>query len=111
MEWYVYYENPINRTIEKYNIFDHHWFANACACKAEDYKNDKNTFTIEIKHELMYYFWSKCEWEMNLTSWINPDRCNPLKIDVYDQVNLNFSQFINYLWANKEELKRYKLKR
>lgn len=110
MKWYVYYENPIKRTIEKFNIFDHSWFTNACACKAEECKNDKETFAVEVKRDLMYYFWSKCEWEINLSSWINPDRCNYLKIDVYDQVMLNFEQFIDYLWTNKEELMQYKLK-
>lgn len=111
MEWYVYYENPINRTIEKYNIFNHYWFANGCACKAEECKNDKDTFAVKVKNELMYYFWGKCEWEINLTSWIDPDRCNSLKIDVCKQVMLNFDPFIDYLWANKKELMQYKLKK
>lgn len=111
MEWNVFCESRqgSNSQIEQFNIFNHCWFADSCARIAEKYKDDKERFAEEIKHELMYYFWSKCEWEILLSAWIGSDRVPSLKIDVYDQVNLNFPQFIEYLWANKEELKQYKL--
>ena len=77
----------------------------------------------------MYNFWSKCEWEVVITDWpthITVEELNRLqkeldghtaaygnppyalsvdlrvaeKIDVYDQIMLNWDIFINYLWEN-----------
>ena len=116
--WNVFIEH--NNEIKVYNIFEHGGFLNSLIKAKKQLKADLKTkkeekaiedFKEKVWGLLSYYFWSKCEWEINLTSWINPDRCSPLKIDVYDQVNINFSQFIDYLWANKDELMQYKLKR
>ena len=110
MEWYVYYENINRRTIEKYNIFDHYMFTQECVKALENNPTDRNAFAEAIKHELMFYFWSKCEYEVLITSWLHPlarkETC--LKIDVYEQVMLNFTQFIDYLWSHQSELKKLK---
>lgn len=50
--------------------------------------------------EWMYYFWSKCEWEVLLTSWVHGGRDDApeLKIDVYYQLKMNWDHFVDYVW-------------
>lgn len=91
--------------------------------------NDKEQFAEEVKSVLMYHYWSRSEWEIVLTDWvphitvIEFDRLsdeldsyrakwdkNPYKlsvnlatgkkVDVWDQVQLNWNHFIDYLWNN-----------
>ena len=40
-----------------------------------------------IVKECRYQFWSRCEYEIIISSW--PDEINKKKIDVYDQIVLN----------------------
>ena len=109
LEWNVYYEEINSRKILTFNIFEHYAFLKGCAKAAE--QPTILQFATEVKHELMYYFWSKCEWEILLTSWTAPeDRQSWCKIDVYNQVMLNFEPFINYLWLSREELKKINTK-
>lgn len=92
---------------------------------------NRENFEAEIKRYLMYYFWGKAEHEIILTSWpphIDAQRELPRlvkekeeatakghnryyldvhlpvaeKIDIYDQVMMNWKHFIDYLWNEKE---------
>lgn len=49
----------------------------------------------------MYYFWSKCEYEIILSPWTG--RADDIKIDVYDQIMMNFDSFVDYCWSFKLE--------
>lgn len=78
---------------------------------------------------MMYHYWSRSEWEVILTSWPTHMRLDELsklnneaevhqknygrepyslvvnlstkeKIDVYDQITMNWNIFIDYLWRN-----------
>ena len=82
----------------------------------------------------MSYFWGKCEYEVVITSfpvcikkeelnrlnerfakdskdygrelygvWVRPDV--GAKIDIYDQIDMNFEQFFNYVWSCKQNKK------
>lgn len=91
--------------------------------------NDKDKFAEEVKSVIMYYYWARSEWEVVITDWpphITNEELNKLnleqeqhyqqsgsyaysnifspavgkKVDVYDQVNLNWNIFIDYLWNN-----------
>ena len=107
LTWNVYRLNINNREIEVFNIFNHYSFLMGCAKAAK--KHTRMEFAEEVKHELMYYYWSKCEWEVLVSDWTSPDFSkSQKKIDVYQQIMLNFDQFIDYLWANKSELKKIK---
>lgn len=99
LEWFVYCQNWGNDKIESWNIFKHGSFAK----DTEDLlsrKIDKDTFTNAVKSNLMYYFWSKSEYEIVLKNWVGRD-CE-IKIDVYNQVMLNFDKFVEYLWSFKK---------
>jgi hypothetical protein len=56
----------------------------------------------------MYYFWSKAEWEIIISSWPNRDN-DELKIDVFDQVMLNWEAFVDYCWSNKKKILKLEL--
>ena len=98
MEWYVYINNFNGSRIEKYNIFEHGGFNEAVRQAYKQYKDDFPEFSTEVKRKLMYLFWSKCEWEIILHDWPESDRCTKKKIDVYQQVMLNWDVFIKYVW-------------
>ena len=76
----------------------------------------------------MYYFWSKSEYEIVITSfppYIDKKEIEKLtktnkkireavnldtgkKIDIFDQIMINQDKFIDYLWNNKKLLKKNK---
>lgn len=109
LEWNVYIEDWNNKTIKKHNIFDHYSFMEDCKRIAKKF-DEIDEFEIQIKRSLMYYYWSKCEWEIVLCGLFSRDDFDDEKIDVYDQVMMNWDRFIDYLWENRTELKRRKVK-
>lgn len=103
MKWNVYFHNFNTNKIEEYNIFNHSSFRYEVKQLIKKYK-DKDTFIEKLKSELMYYFWKKSEWEVIVSPWVGrKEPCN-IKIDVYDQVMLNWNVFADYVWDNKKEL-------
>lgn len=99
LKWNVYNESFGFGGIKPFNVFDHSGFLDGCKKAAKKCGEDKAAFAEMVKRELMYYFWSKCEYEIVLTSW-PPREDHEKKIDVYSQVMLNFDLFIDYLWGN-----------
>ena len=63
MEWYAYYYDINRNKIDKFNVFDHCTFREYAKKAAKKYKT-KEEFTEQLKRELQFYFWSKCEWEL-----------------------------------------------
>lgn len=129
--WNVYKYDMNNNTIKTFNIFNHRSFHESVTKLLKDCIT-KEEFAEELKKELMYYFWSKCEYETVITPWpphINKkelDRLNAEsesgkekygrypnrlgvnvtegeKIDVYDQVMLNYNILVDYLWWGYKE--------
>lgn len=127
MIWNVYNRDFNSRKIEVFNIFDHSSFRDSVR-KLRKKKLPKEEFAEQLKREVMYYFWSKYEYEVVVTSfppYIDKkelDRLNtayeeyntkygryPLridaypeigeKIDIYEQVLLNWDAFVNYVWG------------
>lgn len=47
-----------------------------------------------LDRECMYYYWSKCEWEVIVSAWPPRDGSDK-KIDVYFQLKANWEQFKN----------------
>ena len=104
LTWKVYCEEFNKREIRVVNIFDHRTFCECCKQHAKKFKDDKEAFAEAVRKDLMYYFWSKCEWEIILSSWPPMKDFHDAKIDVYDQVMLNWNVFIDWLWEHKKEL-------
>ena len=134
MIWNVYCENFNNSSIIKYNIFNHEGFAqDVDKLLKED--TTKDEFTEQLKRSLRYYFWGKSQYEVVITSWpvyINRaelDRLNTEyeeynnkwghypydinivpdvgeKIDIYNQVMMNFDIFVDMIWREKNDASR-----
>jgi hypothetical protein len=133
MVWNVYIENINSRKIEVYNVFHHSSFKRDLMQLAKRRLN-REKFEEELKRKVMYYFWSKAEWEVVITSWppyVTPDEIARLnceleyekskygetpyviaarpdvgeKVDVYDQLMLNWDLFVEYIWKRRKELR------
>ena len=98
MEWNVYVENFNGLKIDTYNIFKHYHFMEDIKQIYKKHKDDFDTFAEEVKRSLMYYFWSKSEWEVMVAPLFKRNDSNESKIDVYSQVMLNWDIFIKYVW-------------
>ena len=99
LEYNVYYENFNAKKIEVYNIFKYGFLEELF----RDIKNEcssKEEFAEKIDFELKYRYWSKCEWEIILSDWPPSNTFKKEKIDVYDQIKLNWNIFVDYVWEN-----------
>lgn len=105
LKWNVYVEKFNRREIAEYNIFNHGYFLEDCRQAAKKHRDNKDDFEEAVRRSLMYYFWSKCEWEIILSDWPPSGKFDDKKVSVYDQVMLNWEIFINYLWENKGALR------
>ncbi len=121
LEWNVYIQRMGNDQIRAFNVFDHRGFLNDMK-KLLKKDLDRASFSEELKRAAMYYFWSKCEYELIITSWpahIKPAELSRLnseaktcarysvdlditvKVDVYQQLQLNWERFIDYVLSSK----------
>lgn len=100
IEWYVYYHDSNAQKIIKWNIFNHGSFKKEVDVLLKE-KIDKDDFSEKLKRKVMYYFWFKCEYEIILSPWTG--RADDIKIDVYDQIMMNFDRFVDYCWSFKSE--------
>lgn len=102
--------NVIDSDLSVRNLFDYNWCFNKSlykvkkkygASRGKNCQIDK--FCEEVKSTLMYYFWSRSEYEIILSGWIK--KVDEYKLDVYTQVVLNWDRFIEYLWNNRRLIK------
>lgn len=101
LNWNVYIENINAGRIDVFNIFD---YGGGCLVEKlktlKDKCETKEEFLEEMDKELRYRFWSKCEWEIILSDWPPSQKFNDKKIDVYQQLKLNWDVFGDYVWNN-----------
>ena len=104
--WNVWVLNFNERRIETHNVFDHGGFLKDCKKAAAKFAKDPDGFAEEVRRSLMYWYWSKCEWELILSSWPPSERVPEIKVDVYAQVMINKDVFFPWLWERRSELKK-----
>ena len=102
MEWIVYNFNINAQKIESYNIFKH-WSFREYAKKAAKKLKTKEEFAEQLKSELRYYFWSKCEHELIveitednrifLNPWVGCREPEKVRIDVTDDASFDWKGF------------------
>ena len=106
--WNTYIGDWNTKQIEHWNVFDHGRFLDDCRKNYRKYGRgkdaDREKFLEEVRRDLMYYSWSKCEWEVIVSHWPPNERFKASKIDVYEQVHMNWARFADYLWENRKEL-------
>lgn len=106
--WNVYYYNLNKRKIEIHNVFNHWRFIEYSAKAIKKFKDDTKALEEQIRKELMYYYWSKYEWEVIISSFTaNPKDDECVKVDVYSQVMLNWDRFFEYFLAHRKEILKY----
>jgi hypothetical protein len=90
------------------NVFDLNWPFLAVVYDAyKNYKDDFDNFSKEVRSALMYEYWSRFEYEI-IISTMSEYQPKGVKIDIYQQVMMNWDNFINYLWENKNLIKNFK---
>ena len=101
------YEHDFNRNvIRPFNVFDHGSFLEDCKKNAKKNAKDYEAFCERLRRDLMYWFWSKCEWEIIISPWVSKVVDCSIKVDVYDQVMMNWKQFCDYTWSHAVILRR-----
>ena len=105
LEWNVYIGDFNGKRMETYNVFNNGGVVEDCRKAYKKHKDDKDAFLENVRRSLMYYYWSKCEWEIILSLWPPRENQQAMKIDVYDQIMLNWPIFSEYVWVNRDELK------
>ena len=102
MEWNVFYHNVNSQEIITLNIFEHGGFAKDVEKHLKKYA-DKEAFVKELKSSLMYFFWSKSEYEIIISPWCGGRNTKDKKVDIYSQVMLNWDKFVDYVWSFRKE--------
>lgn len=129
LKWNAYILDRNKQKIKSYNIFDHSRFMHDVESLIEEFGlaynlgTSKKQFAEKIKRILLYYYGYKVEWEIGITepfptiSNAELDRLNSEtsfyryhprlevdeKVDVYQQVMLNWEHFIDYLWERVDK--------
>ena len=97
MEWYVYYHDSNARKIRPCNVFDHGDFRCDVEKLLKKKDIDRDAFSKELRSTMMYYFWSKCEYEVIIKEWVGVPA--QLHVDIFQQVEMNWNHFVDYLWG------------
>lgn len=102
MEWNVYYYDFNRDKIDTYNVLNHYSFFEYVKKAAKKYKT-KEEFAEQLKKEVRYYFWSKCEWELiieitkdnriYLSPWIGNRDTEKTRIDITDDTSYDWKGF------------------
>lgn len=103
VNWYVYRHYFNENKIKPFNIFDH-WKFNEDVHKELLICNNKAEFATKVRSHLFYYFCSKCEYEVLVSPWIGNREKGIIKIDIYDQVMMNFNGFVDHIWSSRGNL-------
>lgn len=98
MVWNVWRHDHNKQKIISWNIFEHYNFYKDVIRDLRDFDN-KEEFTRALNSNLLYYFWSKSEYEIILRPWNGV--ADERKIDIYQQIMLNKEQFLDYVWSFK----------
>ena len=111
LEWNVYMEDFNRKRIRVFNVFNHWSFLEACrkACKKFKGEDQVKELEEEIRRWAMYLFWSKCEYEVIITGWPPPREDSGFrdrKVDIYEQLSLNWNYFFKYILDHKKELSK-----
>ena len=101
--WNVFLEDFNGKNIVIYNVFHNYTFDEQLKKEFRRYVRHKDLEKLktEIKSWAMYCFWSKCEYEIILTSFPEKKDFKEKKVDVYQQLMLNWDSFVEYILKNK----------
>lgn len=100
LNWQVYVH--YNNKVETANVFtlsgNFIYFFNK-AIKAYDKTKDIDAFVKDVEGALRYAYWAKCEYEIIIAGLFDKEG---VKVDIYEQVKLNWDRFVDYLLTTLE---------
>ena len=99
LEWNDYIYNIKSKKMERYNIFNHGGFVRELAIIFKEIPKEERP--SKVRNCLQYFFWGKAEWEIIIRPWIG---IMEEKIDIYDQIYINFYRFMSYIEAYQDEI-------
>lgn len=102
LEWNVILPNINNEQDIVFNVFRSCRFLEYLMNLKSEYKKDN---TIDLKEQiirgLQYAYWAKSEYEIIAKALFGK---REYKIDVYEQVKMNYDKFYDYLIANWKKI-------
>lgn len=106
MEWYVYRHDSNKGKIVKYNVINtgviNHLIERLNQIKKEKGRWNYDDFTVAAMQIYRYYYWGKCEHEIIIKEWVGKEAEE--KVDVFDQLMLNWDIFVDHLYDYVIEL-------
>ena len=101
MHWYVLMYNMNSKMINTYDVFDHSGFYNDVKkLLVSDLGVDD--FKEKLRRSFQYWFWCRCEFEVLVCGWSPSHKDVEKKIDIYEQVMLNWDVFVDYVFNYME---------
>ena len=109
LKYNVWIYNINRQKMKVFNVFEHYGFLKGIKNILLEKNSSIKDFSETLKTEAMYYFWARAEWEIVIQPWCG---CRDIektaeKIDVYDQLIINWDTFVKYIWDNKQEVINY----
>lgn len=95
--WNVWIWDFNHDSLEVYDVMPR-FIAAFKSLKKKDIPDTIEKLSDWLNSEAHYMFWSKCEYEMIIHGW--PERKNDSKVDVYDQLKMNWDAFVEYFYNN-----------
>lgn len=100
-EWNVYYYDFNSRTIKVRNILKSQNVIKAIIDATKKH-SEKEDFGEEIRKTLMYHFWARAEYEVLIRGWCSAKDEQEMKIDIYEQIKINWDAFLDYVWNSRK---------
>jgi hypothetical protein len=109
VEWNAYYHCFNSDEFKKINILQEHVdFVKYVKKHKKKCKGNKEEFKENLRRELLFYFWAKCEWEVIVTKTDNRIIMTPwvgrnknISLDVTDNEDFDWLSFYNWIKEQK----------
>lgn len=90
----VFRYNMNSKKIEHFDVFNHSSFYEACKEAFNKYKESPSEFSEAVRKNAFYYFAFKAEYEVLVRAWCGGTGEEEIKIDIYQQLQMNWNSFI-----------------
>jgi len=101
LKWYAFYYDWNGHKLERTNVLGPRFTEDILKRIKRDKINTYEDLKEGIKRELMYYYWSKAEYEVLVTDLFPKDYedfCNnSIKIDIWYQLEPNLDRIVEYV--------------
>lgn len=94
LEWYALREDFNSREVKHYNVLSG-WEEDIK--KARKKVKTREEFKAWLRREFMYYYWSKCEHEIQVAGLFAKEEKEFKKIDIWYQLEPNLDRIVDYI--------------